>query len=155
MTSCLANWIAAVAWIVLIFLGSTDALSAEHTLRFLVPFLRWIDPDISWVAIGTIHTVIRKLGHVTEYAILAILLWRAIGGGRRSKTRISVLFGLIWCASAILAASDEFHQSFVRSRTPSGHDVIIDACGALLGLMICWLFAGRQLLKLEPATVRH
>jgi VanZ family protein len=155
MTSCLANWIAAVAWIVLIFLGSTDALSAEHTSRFLVPFLRWIDPDISWVAMDTIHTVIRKLGHVSEYAILAVLLWRAIGGGKRSKTRISVLVGLIWGACAILAASDEFHQSFVHSRMPSGHDVIIDAGGAVLGLSICRLFAGRQLIKLEPAAVRR
>jgi len=155
MTNCLANWIVAVTWIVLIFLGSTDALSAEHTSGFLVPFLRWVVPDISWVAIDTIHTVIRKLGHLTEYAILAILLWRAIGGGKRSKTRTPVLLGLIWFACAILAASDEFHQSFVPSRLARGHDVMIDACGALLGLTICWLFAGHQLIKLEPATGRH
>ena len=155
MTSCLANWIVAVTWIVLIFLGSTDALSAEHTSGLLVPFLRWVVPDISWVAIDTIHTVIRKLGHLTEYAILAILLWRAIGGGKRSETRTSVLLGLIWFACAILAASDEFHQSFVPSRLPRGHDVMIDACGALLGLTICWLFAGHQLIKLEPATGKH
>lgn len=135
--------------------GSTDALSAEHTSGFLVPFLRWVVPDISWVAIDTIHTVIRKLGHLTEYAILAILLWRAIGGGKRSKTRTPVLLGLIWFACAILAASDEFHQSFVPSRLARGHDVMIDACGALLGLTICWLFAGHQLIKLEPATGRH
>jgi len=154
MTSCLANWIAAVSWIILIFLGSTDALSAEHTSRFLVPLLYWVDPGISWAAINTIHTVIRKLGHVTEYAILAILLWRAIGGGKSLKPRISVLFGLIWCACAILAASDEFHQSFIPSRMPSVHDAMIDACGALLGLAICSLFAGRRSITLEVAPVK-
>ena len=74
-------WMPAIVWMALIFIGSTDMLSAEHTSRFLAPFLRWLDPQITWATLNAVQTIIRKLGHVTEYAILAALLWR--GGARR------------------------------------------------------------------------
>jgi VanZ family protein len=133
----------AIIWMALIFLGSTDVLSAEHTSRFLVPFLRWLDPQISWAALDAIQIVIRKFGHVTEYAILAALLWRALRGATDWAAKISILFGVVLVGCAVFAASDEFHQSFVPSRTPSIHDVMIDVCGALIGLLICWMFAAR------------
>ena len=138
------HWMPALAWMVLIFLGSTDVLSAEQTSRFIVPLLRWLDPRISWAAINAIHTAIRKLGHVTEYAILAVLLWRALRGGKNLGTRLSLLFTAVWFACAIFAASDEFHQSFIPSRTPAIRDVMIDICGALVGLIICLMFAVRK-----------
>lgn len=136
-----SNWMPAIAWMVLIFLGSTDVLSAEQTSRFIVPLLRWLDPHISWAAINAIHAAIRKLGHVTEYGILAVLLWRALRGGKNLGARLSLLFTAVWFACAIFAVSDEFHQSFIPSRTPAIHDVVIDICGALLGLIICLAFA--------------
>ena len=137
-------WMPVIVWMALIFLGSTDMLSAEHTSCFLVPFLRWIDPQISFAALNAIQLGIRKLGHLTEYAILAMLLWRALRGGTRWQMQMSILFLIAWVACAIFAASDEFHQSFVPSRMSSPHDVIIDICGALIGLAICWAFARRK-----------
>ena len=133
-----------IAWMVLIFLGSTDVLSAEHTSRFLVPFLRWLNPQISFAALAEIQFAIRKLGHLTEYAILAILLWRALRAGIFWTTKMSILFALTMLGCAIFAASDEFHQAFVPSRTSSPHDVMIDICGAFAGLMICLIFARRK-----------
>jgi len=144
MRRFLKYWMPLFIWLGVIFIGSTDVLSAEHTSRFLVPFLRWLDPHISWAAINTIHTAIRKLGHVIEYAILAVLLWRALGGGKILRARPPILFALVWFACAIFAASDEFHQSFVPSRTSVSSDVLIDICGALIGLAICWVFAARK-----------
>src|SRR5438045_5204621 len=76
-------WMPAIIWMALIFVGSTDVLSAQHTSRFLVPFLRWLDPQISLAALAQIQFAIRKLGHLTEYAILAMLLWRALRCYRR------------------------------------------------------------------------
>jgi VanZ family protein len=137
----------AIVWMMLIFLGSTDILSAEHTSRFLAPFLRWIDPQISLAALNAIQVGIRKLGHLTEYAILAALLWRALRSGTRWQMKMSILFAIAWVACAIFAASDEFHQSFVLSRTSSPTDVMIDICGALVGLAICWMFAMRRRLQ--------
>jgi VanZ family protein len=128
----------------LIFLGSTDILSAEHTSRFLVPFLRWIEPQISLATLNAIQFGIRKLGHLTEYAILAMLLWRALRSGTGWQMKMSILFLIAALACAIFAASDEFHQSFVPSRTSSPVDVMIDICGALVGLEICLAFARRK-----------
>ena len=137
-------WMPAIVWMALIFLGSTDMLSAEHTSRFLVPFLRWIDPQISFATLNAIQFEIRKLGHLTEYAILAMLLWRALRSGTGWQMKMSILFLIAALACAIFAASDEFHQSFVPSRTSSSVDVMIDICGALVGLEICLAFARRK-----------
>jgi len=140
----LKHWLPVLIWLGVIFLGSTDMLSAEHTSRFLVPFLRWIDPQISFATLNAIQLGIRKLGHLTEYAILAMLLWRALRSGTRWQIKMSILFLVAALASAIFAASDEFHQSFVPSRTASPTDVMIDICGILIGLSICWMFAKRR-----------
>jgi len=140
----LKHWLPVLIWLGVIFLGSTDMLSAEHTSRFLVPFLRWIDPQISFATLNAIQFGIRKLGHLTEYAILAMLLWRALRSGTRWQIKVSILFLVAALASAIFAASDEFHQSFVPSRTASPTDVMIDICGALVGLLACSMFAERR-----------
>lgn len=145
----------ALAWMILIFLGSTDVLSAEHTSRFIVPFLQWLDPHISWATIMTIHTFVRKLGHVSEYAILAILLWRALRGGKTFQTRISVPFVVVWIACGFFAVTDEFHQSFVPSRTPAFHDVMIDSCGALIGLLACFGLAKMRMKKLAAVPINR
>ncbi|MEY2543695.1 MAG: hypothetical protein QOE81_1156, partial [Verrucomicrobiota bacterium] len=122
--------------------------------RFLVPFLRWLDPQISFGALNAIQLGIRKLGHLTEYAVLAMLLWRALRGGTRWQMKMSILFLVAVLACAIFAASDEFHQSFVPSRTSSPQDVMIDICGALLGLAVCWMFATRRRQKQEISPER-
>lgn len=146
MKPFLKYWLPVMMWLGLIFIGSTDILSAEHTSRFLVPFLRWFDPQISWRALSAAQTIVRKLGHLTEYAILAALFWRALRGAHW-RSKMSFLFAVAWSACAIFAATDEFHQSFVPSRTASAKDVMIDACGALIGLTICVALASRTVVK--------
>jgi VanZ family protein len=132
-----------IAWMLLIFAGSTDVLSADHTSRFLVPFLRWLDPQMSFAAIASVHLVLRKLGHLTEYAVLAALLWRALRATLRSTTTTTVAVTAALGAAAF-AASDEFHQSFVATRTASENDVMIDICGAIAGIALCLLFARKR-----------
>ena len=121
------------------FVGSTDVLSAEHTSRLLVPFLLWLDPHISAATIVSIHFALRKIGHLTEYAILAALLWRGLRGTFNTAGKMALALST-FLAAAAFAASDEYHQSFVPSRTASLHDVMIDICGALIGLLICLAF---------------
>jgi VanZ family protein len=143
MRSFLKYWLPLIAWMLLIFAGSTDALSAEQTSRFLVPFLRWLDPQISVATIATIHFALRKLGHLTEYGVFAALLWRAMRGTLRSRRSVAIA-ALVFIVSAMFAASDEFHQSFVPTRTASSSDVLIDMCGAILGLIVCFMFTWRR-----------
>lgn len=121
-------WLPVLAWMVFIFAGSSDLLSAEHTSRYIGPFLRWFVPDISDVTIASVQLFVRKCSHLSEYAILAALLYRAF---RRHREPVLALAFFI---AAIYAALDEFHQSFVASRTASPWDVAIDCVGALLGL---------------------
>lgn len=130
----------AIAWMLLIFAGSSDILSAEHTSRFIVPFLLWLNPSMSYQTIAAIHMVIRKMGHVTEYAILAALLWRALRGTFSALSRRIIALCTFGVAAAF-AASDEFHQSFVPSRTATAHDVFIDCVGVLIAIALCVLFS--------------
>ena len=58
--------------------------------------------------------------------------------------KIPILFGAVLLGCALFAASDEFHQSFVKTRTPSVRDVLLDVTGALLGLLIVSSFALRH-----------
>ena len=135
-----SKWMPVIAWMLLMFAGSTDLLSAEHTSRFLVPFLHWLDPTISIHTIIAIHSALRKIGHFTEYAILAALLWRALCGTFTAIGKGTVAAGVFLIAAAF-AASDEFHQSFVSTRTASAHDVMIDCTGAFAAVLLCWMFA--------------
>ncbi len=138
-------------WIGLIFVGSGNVMSAEHTSRFIVPFLTWLMPDISEERLLLIHVGIRKMGHITEYAILAWLLARAyFAGGDGRKAGVTVLIWL-WGVCVILAAADEFRQSFAESRGASPWDIMIDAAGAIFGLLIY----SRRLRRGQPRIDGH
>jgi len=141
----LKYWLPALIWLGVIFLASTDLMSAEHTSRFLGPFLRWLKPDVTADAIAKVQLFLRKVAHLTEYAILATLLWRAVYSGTNLKIKISTLFVTVWAVSTLIAIADEFHQSLVASRTASIGDVRIDMIGAVVGLMICRSFTLRAL----------
>jgi VanZ family protein len=129
-------WMPVIVWMSLIFLASTDLASAQHTSRFIGPLLGWIVPNVSAETIQAVQFFVRKAAHVTEYAILAALLLRAFSTGeRRLRGRDACLAVLI---AGTCAAIDEFHQSFVASRTGAVGDVMIDISGAILGAAICW-----------------
>jgi VanZ family protein len=137
----LKYWSPVLIWLGVIFVGSSDLMSAEHTSRFLVPFLLWLNPDISVESLTLIHICVRKAAHPTEYAILALLLCRAVFRGTNLKWSRSTLFVSVWIACVLMAAGDEFRQSFVESRGASPWDVMIDSAGAIFGLLIYSRFA--------------
>ena len=123
-----------VLWAALIFIGSSSVLSASHTSVLLRPVI-WLFPQVSDATLATIHFVTRKAGHFTEYAILALLAARAFRNSSREflRTRwfwVSLLFVVAY------ALSDEFHQSFVLSRTASIYDSMIDSLGGLTALIL-------------------
>lgn len=139
----LGAWWPALAWAGVIFFGSTDAFSARRTSRFIGPFLRWLFPNIQDTAIASVQLVVRKGWHVTEYAILALLVARALRAQSPTLAapRRAALGFLLVVAYAI---SDEIHQSFHPSRQGSPWDVMIDSAGALLGLGLAHLYLRRN-----------
>ena len=142
MPTILKYWVPVIAWMLVVFVGSSDLMSAQHTSRFIAPFLRWFSPEISLEAIRAVQFAVRKAAHVGEYAVFSALLLRAFHSGVR-PLRFAYACGAFLIASTY-AALDEYHQSFVASRTGSPHDVLIDASGALLGLGICWWIIAKR-----------
>ncbi len=126
---------------VLIFGASSDRMSFQHSSRIIGPLVRWLFPKLSEQTVGDIVFAVRKCAHVTEYAILAMLLWRALRKPVKQDSRpwkgSEARFALF--LAALYSASDEFHQTFVPSRQGSVWDVLLDTSGAALGLLFLWL----------------
>lgn len=143
------NWagILALVWMCVIFAFSaqnneessvvSEGLSYRmvHSTGFL--FLLHLDEEQLRKIAASIETFVRKGAHMTEYAILAILLFIWIG-----RWEISVLHrsSIAVIVTALYACSDEFHQLFVPGRAGCIRDVMIDSAGALLGLALLLLF---------------
>ena len=143
-------WLPVLLWMALIFLASSDSSSYQHSSHLLEPILHWLFPHLVQTRIDAIHYIFRKCGHLSEYAVLALLLWRAVGNTRRqpaeARPRQSVQSSWKWneAGLAILlvflsAALDEFHQSFVPERTPLISDIFIDTCGGAAAILTLWL----------------
>jgi VanZ family protein len=106
-------------------------VTTSRTLTHWLPVLLWAAliftlssvPDLS-SGLGGWDLFLRKAAHVTEYAILALLLARAL-----HREVPALVLGVLY------AASDEFHQSFVRGRHGAPLDVAIDSVGLLIGVL--------------------
>ena len=144
MKSFFKYWLPMLGWLALIFIGSTNVLSVQQTSPFIVPFLLWLKPGMTQQDIWVIIVFMRHCAHVGEYAVLAFLMWRALRWGISVSMRMPTLCGVILLGCALFAASDEFHQMFVKSRTPSVRDVLLDVTGASYGLLIAASFATRR-----------
>jgi VanZ family protein len=139
MRAFLKFWLPVIFWMSVIFTASSDSHSYEHSSFFVEPFLHWLFPKMSQANIEEIHHVIRKCCHLTEYAVLALLLWRALHLSKNNLPAWSwPKVGGTLLAVFLFAASDEFHQSFVPTRTPLVSDVFVDTAGGALGLLALW-----------------
>ena len=89
------------------------------------------------------HPYVRKLAHVTEYFLLAICVSFPLYVYRLRGMALTILAGGFCVACACL---DEYHQSFVAGRSPSGRDVLIDSIGILTGIILVRIvcFIGRM-----------
>ncbi|MCR5655214.1 MAG: VanZ family protein [Lachnospiraceae bacterium] len=84
------------------------------------------------------HHIVRKLAHFTEYFVLAITVAFPLYVYGLRGFPLVIIAGL-FCVG--FAALDEYHQSFVAGRGPSKKDVIIDSCGAFLGIYVTRFFS--------------
>ena len=130
-------WGPILVWMFVIFLASADVNSGMHSSWIIEPICHWLFPNITFEQLNTVHHFARKAAHMTEYALLALLLLRALSH-KRGDVREWIFSA--WLLATVYAATDEFHQSFVPGRGPSVTDVMIDSVGAALGLLICFLF---------------
>ena len=134
----LRDWWPVILWAGVIFVLSTDTFSAEHTASVFEPVLRWIKPGMSNAQFQTIHFLIRKTAHFSEYFIFCLLIYRAVRGARKG-------WHWTWGLAALFCAAgysvlDETHQAFVASRTASAYDSLLDSVGAFVAMGVLWLW---------------
>jgi VanZ family protein len=118
---------------------SPFALSAETTILFMTSRRQAWLLVVAWAAVifvlssvpnlgtdlGVWDTILRKAAHVSEYAVLGLLLLRAAG-----REAPAFLLGVAY------AITDETHQHFVAGRHAAPVDVAIDSTGVLIGILV-------------------
>jgi VanZ family protein len=132
-----------ILWAVMIFVGSTDLLAASHTGGLVRRAFLWLFPQASEATLQTVHFLIRKAGHFSEYAILALLAARAFRTSIRRMLR-SRWFWASLTLVVVYALADEFHQSFIPSRTASIYDSLIDSLGGTTALILLAVIGRRH-----------
>ena len=122
----------------IIFSFSSDTISSQRSSRIIGPIVHWLFPNLPPKELEELVFLARKWAHGTEYAILAVFVWRA----RNPPTKNNLRFWrwsearLVALLAMLYAATDELHQAFVPNRQSSVVDVLIDTLGAVFGLLL-------------------
>lgn len=134
-------WLLIVLWMLVIFLFSSQNgdESGQLSQGFLRKFILCFLPDnMNSNTVDFLEYILRKCAHMTEYAVLGILISLQI--------RLYQLFRQEWkkILSAVIsvmiyASTDEIHQLFIGGRTGRFTDVLIDTCGGLIGALLIYL----------------
>ncbi len=146
----LKAWIAAILWLIVIAIESTNLASSNNTSRILYPLLHFLF-GIDLKHFEHLHFYLRKGGHVFGYGMLSILLFRA---WRETLPAINgVKWTLRWAilavlGTAVVASLDEWHQSFIPSRTGTPRDVLLDTCAGIAAqILVLLYYAGSRKLS--------
>jgi len=130
-------WIAAaVLWTLFIWSNSlqTAAESSHQSsgmLELLAPLLAW-----SGLPVELWHTVIRKLAHMMEFALLGLLWARALRPMQNADSEIVCgRLGWVLVICLLTALADETIQLFVPGRSGEIRDMWIDFSGGVVGVL--------------------
>jgi VanZ family protein len=121
-----------------IYFFSTDNFSGEETATPLRTLLQSIFPFLTEGEFQSLHFIIRKAAHFTEYGILALLLFHAFRSGAATSWKRSwAIYSLL--IIVVYALSDEYHQTFTETRVGSIYDSLTDIAGGFTALFLLWL----------------
>ncbi|MDQ3220565.1 MAG: VanZ family protein [Acidobacteriota bacterium] len=131
-----------ILWVGVIMLLSSGQASMGETSRFIRPVLEFLFPSAAPETLLLYHGYIRKSAHLAEYAVLALLVLRAL-----TRSHLQTLFKYRYLISMMIvflvSGVDELNQSFISSRTGSIQDVILDGLGGLAALSVLFLLKRR------------
>ena len=133
----LKYFIPAIIWIIFIFIMShTNGNESSNQSNFIVKIV------LEFININheTLSFMIRKTAHMSEYAILLLFIY--YGLYKTITYKYQLLISLL--ITFIYACSDEFHQLFIPGRSGQFMDVLIDTSGALIMLLIIYLWQKRK-----------
>jgi VanZ family protein len=148
-------WLPAAIGILVICLESSDYLSAANTRALLEHLWVWFG-QATHPNFSSDNHILRKTGHFLGYGTLSLLFYR---GRRRSghilflrRPRLAdVAFSFVWTLA--IASADEYHQTFLPSRTGGPQDVLLDISGAAVFLLLFqfWRLFRRRRMAPSPA----
>jgi len=120
-----------LSWMYLIFsFSAKSAVQSGADSMFITDYIIGFFVDNpSQYLLDIIETVIRKLAHFAEYAVLGLLVcycMRSFGANVKAL-RYAILICFVY------ALSDEIHQYFVPGRACRVYDMLIDTCGGAFG----------------------
>ncbi|MBB6283582.1 VanZ family protein [Geobacillus subterraneus] len=134
MRDLLSRWLPVVLWCLAIYTFSESSwftgANTAHVLQVILSY--WPFGGGEEEGPSFLNFLIRKAAHLTEFGILAVLVWRALFPRK-------VAYIGAWLFATAYAATDEWHQSFEPGRTATPKDVAIDSCGALIALVIVFV----------------
>lgn len=125
----------------------------SNSSRFLRPVLEFFFPNANEATLLQYIVYTRKFAHVAEYSIFALAAARAFAGSSKALLR-NWWFVAALTAVLLLAACDEFIQSFNPLRTGTPEDVAIDFAGGLLGILAFSILARILVYLKSPARKR-
>lgn len=122
---------------IIIAAESTAWFGADRTSGPLRAIWQALFGSVSAAQWGILGNLIRKAGHFIGYGIIGLVWLRA---WRLTLPRLQIFSGalLAMLGTALIASCDEFHQSFIPSRTGSPWDVLLDCCGAAAMCLAAW-----------------
>lgn len=129
----LRRFVLPVFWATVVLSLGSSHFGADQTRIIVSPLLHRLAPTAAPAALEAVHAVLRKLAHLSEYGILARLWFGTLLAGVRTPRRASWLALTICLTCAFV---DEAHQSMLLTRVGSARDVVVDATGALAGLVV-------------------
>lgn len=122
--------ILAVAWLGVLFYfsGQSGVESGSLSLKLAKKILQWF-PEIP-LALDDFHHILRKLAHMGIFGVQGLFTGLCLMNAMRPGA------GAPWAAIScfIMAAANEYHQTFIDGRSGEVRDVLIDSAGALLGI---------------------
>lgn len=124
-------------WGALMAVLSSSGFGSSFTYRLLKALADIVHPSISSSTLHQINAVVRKLAHVSEYFVLAVLVWRALRQQAADFWRWSWALGTL-AAGVLFSGLDEWRQVFERGRVGSWADVGLDTLGVCLALLLLY-----------------
>ena len=141
----LRAWWPGAVWVGLISIESTDSFSSDNTQSLLYGLVTRVLGQVNLYDFLVFHHYLRKTGHVVGYGMLGLLLlrgWRATLDQNRRQLGRTVL--LSWLGTVFVAAMDEWHQSFIPSRTGTWRDVVLDSAAGIAFLLVGYWWLRRS-----------
>jgi VanZ family protein len=133
------RWLMVVVWAGFIFYLSTSGFGPSFTTWLLIQILSFLHIVVSPQRFEFLHFCMRKLAHITEYCIFSLLIYASFLNAKdfewqpRMALRSVVIAGLY-------SLTDEYHQSYVATRTASLIDCGIDTAGATFAALVVFVW---------------